>query len=334
MVLRFSRRDALKGMGGLGLPFLARALGLGGLSALTASGARAAAQDAKPKWCPSPWGSTDERGAVNRITAVKVQEATKLIRQGKIYELGRVYERDMPLFGTRHFSLTIPQTYGPAGDNKVTWLDELVSAEIGQIGTQLDGLGHIGEGDLFYNCFRAHQFVRPGGLEKLGIEKVGVFFTRGVLADVAGFKGVQRLERGYEITLADLRGTLDRQKVKIREGDIVLFHTGWGSLWKVDNARYRDGEPGIGMEAGKWLVDHKVVLLGADNWAVEVVPNPNVKLAFPVHQLTITQNGIYLHENLDVSALVRDKVYEFAYVYAPLKLKGATGSPGNPIAVV
>jgi hypothetical protein len=150
MALRFSRRDALKGMGGLGLPLLARVIGLGGLSALAASGA-ATAQEAKPKWCPSPWGPADERGATNRITPAKVQEAAKLIRQGKIYELGRVYERDMPLFGTRHFSLTIPQTYGPAGDNKVTWLDELVSAEIGQVGTQLDGLGHIGEGDLFYS---------------------------------------------------------------------------------------------------------------------------------------------------------------------------------------
>ena len=133
----------------------------------------------------------DQRGAANRLTAAHVKEAAGLIRDGKVYSLGRVYEHGMPLPGKRHFSLTIPgsPTGGPIGQEPGVYHDDLFSGEIGQIGTQLDGLGHvgvrIGGDDYFYNGFRRSQFGTAYGLEKLGIENVGVFFTRGVLVDVA-----------------------------------------------------------------------------------------------------------------------------------------------------
>jgi kynurenine formamidase len=100
-----------------------------------------------------------------------------------------------------------------------------------------------------------------------------------------------------------------------------------------DNATFLATAPGIGVAAAQQLVDEEVVMVGADNWGVEVMPNPNPSLAAPVHQLLLARNGIYLHENLATDALARDAVYEFAYMYAPLRLKGATGSPGNPIAI-
>ena len=129
----------------------------------------------------------------------------------------------MPMFGTRHFSLQIPQTFGPMGTNRTTYHDELVSAELGQVGTQFDGLGHIGVGDLFYNGNDRADFSKPDGLTKLGIENVGAIVTRGVLVDVAAYKDVARLEGGYEITLADLRGALERQRTEVRAGDVVFF---------------------------------------------------------------------------------------------------------------
>src|SRR5438552_17148988 len=146
-----------------------------------------------PKWWPSEWGPNDQRGATNRLTGRNVLEATRLIREGRIYHLGRMYEYGMPIPGKRHFSLTIPgsPTGGPYGENQVVHHDELFSGEIGQIGTQLDGLGHIGvrmDGDdYFYNGFKRSEFGKAYGLEKLGVENVGVFFVRGVLIDVAGF---------------------------------------------------------------------------------------------------------------------------------------------------
>jgi kynurenine formamidase len=100
-----------------------------------------------------------------------------------------------------------------------------------------------------------------------------------------------------------------------------------------DNATFGASAPGIGLAAGQWLVDAAVVMVGADTWGVEVFPNPDASLSAPVHQLLLARNGIYLHENLATEGLARDRVYEFAYVFAPLRLKGATGSPGNPIAI-
>jgi kynurenine formamidase len=284
-------------------------------------------------WYPSAWGPADQRGAANRITAEKVLEAKSLMTRGTVYQLGRAYEAAMPLFGTRHYSLRIPQTYGPLGTNETMYHDEIVSAEIGQVGTQFDGLGHIGVGDLFYNGNDRAEFSKGDGLTKLGVENVGPLVTRGVLIDVPAFKGVARLDGGYEITLADLQGTLGRQGTEVRSGDVVIVHTGWGSLWNVDNAAFGTSAPGVGLDAAQWLVEREVVLVGSDTWATEVVPNPNSDLAFPVHQLLIPRNGIYIFENLLTEELARDRVYEFAFFFAPLKLKGGTGSPANPLAI-
>jgi len=285
------------------------------------------------RWYPSRWGAADERGAANRITPAKVLEAKDLIKQGTIYQLGHVYENGMPMFGSRHYSLRIPQVFSMPGKNQAVYHDEIISGELGQIGTQFDGLGHVGMGDLFYNGNRRSEFAQAEGLVKLGIENVGAIVTRGVLIDVAKFKGVDQLQGGYEISVADIKGALQRQRVEIRSGDMVLIHTGWGSLWMKDNARFVASAPGIGVAAAQFLADAEVVVVGADTWGVEVMPNPDSSLSAPVHQLLLARNGIYLHENLITDDLARDNAYEFMYSYAPLRLKGATGSPGNPIAI-
>src|SRR5262249_46610112 len=272
-----------------------------------------------PKWWPSEWGPNDQRGAANRLTARHVQEASRLIQAGKVYSLGRVYEQGMPLPGKRHFSLTIPgsPTGGPAGKNQEVYHDDLFSGEIGQIGTQLDGLGHVGvrlaDDDYFYNGFRRSQFGTPYGLEKLGIENVGVFFTRGVLLDVAKSRGVERMKVGDAITTGDLETAAKAQNMEVREGDVVLIRTGHGQLWMKDNAEFSSGEPGIGTGAAKWLVDRKIVMVGTDTWATEVVPPEDPERPFPVHQILLTRSGIYNIENLDLEALAKDSAYEFAF---------------------
>ncbi len=292
-----------------------------------------------PRWWPSEWGAQDQRGAANRITPEKVIEARSLIRQGKVYSLGRVYEQGMPLPGKRHYSLTIPgsPTYPPAGKNQGVFFDEMFSGEIGQVGTQFDGLGHagvrIGNDDYFYNGFKRTEFATPYGLQKLGVENVGPIFTRGILLDVAAHRKAKRLPSGYVITPEDLEGCLAEAKLTIRPGDVVLIHTGHGELWMKDNAAYGSGEPGIGMAAARWLSDRKIVLIGADNFAIEVAPSEDPATSYPVHQWNLIRQGIYHLENLDLSELAREKVYEFAFVFSPLRLKGATGSPGNPIAI-
>jgi kynurenine formamidase len=295
-----------------------------------------------PRWWPSPWGADDEKGASNRITPQRVLEATRLIRQGKVYRIGRVYEAGMPLFGSRHYSLTIPgrPTGGPfgVGHNMLVYNDEMFSGEIGQVGTQFDGLGHIGTRigaeDVFYNGFKLSEFGDAYGLKKLGIEKLNPYFTRGLLVDLVGLKG-RDLTVGEVVTVADIQAALRRQGgLTIGEGDVVLFRTGHGKLWMKDNATYNSGEGGIGATAARWLAAQRICIAGADNWAVEAVPGESRDEPFLAHQELINRNGICLHENLDLEGLAADRVWEFAYIFTPVPFKGATGSPGSPIAVV
>jgi kynurenine formamidase len=295
--------------------------------------AAAVARGQSDRWYPSRWGAADQRGAANRITPAKVLEAKNAIQEGAVYQLGHVYEAGMPMFGTRHYSIRIPYPFAMPGKNQAIYHDEIISGELGQIGTQFDGLGHFGIGDLFYNGNRRSEFAQAEGLTKLGIENVGAIVTRGVLIDVAKFKGVVQLPGTYEITVADLKGALQKQNVQIHSGDVVLIHTGWSSLWMKDNAKYVATDPGIGLAAAQFLVEAEVVVVGADTWGVEVMPNPDASLSAPVHQLLLARNGIYLHENLITAELARNNAYEFMYSFAPLRLKGATGSPGNPIAI-
>lgn len=294
---------------------------------------------AADRWWPSEWGPDDQRGAANRWTPEKVLEAKSLITKGEIFQLGRVYEHGMPIPGKRHYSLTIPglPTGGPVGKIQLVHNDELVSGEIGQIGTQFDGLGHVGQrvgsDDIFYNGNKLADFGDTYGLKKLGVENVGPIFTRGVLLDVARAKGLRALETGYAITSDDLEAALKLAKTDIRSGDAVLIRTGHGLLWMTDNETFAAGEPGIGLAAAKWLSERKVSLIGSDNWAVEVVPPEDPDRPFPAHNWLLTRHGIYVLENLDLEALADGGKSEFAFVFAPLRLKGATGSPGNPIAI-
>ena len=283
-------------------------------------------------WYPSVWGKADQRGAANRLTPQKVLEAGQLIRTGQVYQLGRLYEAGMPVYGTRHFSLRIPRTSGPLGENQLTWHEEIVSGELGQVGTQFDALSHISIGNLCYNGLKQDDIITPEGFTKLGVEQVGPIVTRGVLIDVVAYKQVEQLPDRYEITADDLKGALGQQKTEIRPGDVVVIHTGWGKHWMVDNDRYTETEPGIGLSAGQYLVEKEIVMVAADNWGIEVVPNPDESLAFPVHQLFLAKHGIYNLENIITAELAKDKVYQFCFNFTPLRLKGATGSPGNPIA--
>ncbi|MDP2332045.1 MAG: cyclase family protein [Reyranella sp.] len=308
--------------------------------------AQAPAGSDKPWWPHPKWGKDDVAGASNWITPAKVLDAAKLIKDGKIYRIGRVYESGMPKFGERAFTLRIPggPTGGPFGTNKIVYNDEFLATEIGQTGTQFDGLGHIGiqlgkDGDKndmrYYNGFTGQEIGGANGLAKIGVENVKPFFTRGHLFDVEAVKG-KMMEAGEEIKVADLRAALQKQNMTeadVKEGDAVFFNTGWGKLWMKNNDKFNGGEPGIGMEVAKWCVDKGVCLTGGDQWATEVVPNPDKNLAFPVHGELITKNGIFNHENLDFTALIADRKYQFAYIFSPAPIKGATGSNGGPIAV-
>ena len=284
--------------------------------------------------CPSKWGAGDERGSANLMTRDQVLKAARLIRVGEVIELGQVLDpAAMPFFPGRQLSILTKRTNVLPQSNRRISNEEMVIGEMGQIGTQFDGFSHQGIDGGFYNCFKQEQIATRNGFSKLGIENVGALMTRGVLIDVAALKGVELLPDSYEITVQDLRDALARQNISLQPGDALIVHTGWGTLWGKDNARYQRASPGIGTAAAEWLARQDPMLVGADNWPVEVAPNPDPQISLPVHQIMLAVNGIHILENMKLDELAGKKVYEFAFVMQPLKAQGFTGSTVAPIAV-
>lgn len=283
--------------------------------------------------CPSKWGAGDQRGSANLMKPQTVLRASRLIRTGEVIELGHVLNASMPLSAGRRFELLTKRTNMTPGSNRRGSNEELVIAEIGQVGTQFDGFSHQTIGNSMYNCFKVDEISTRTGFTKLGIENAGFLMTRGVLIDVAALKGVDTLPDTYEITVEDLQAALKRENVSLEAADAVIIHTGWGRLWDSDVSRYGKGNPGIGVAAAEWLVRQNPMLVGADTPPVEVSPNPDKRVNTPIHQIMLVVNGIHLLENLKLDELAAKRVYEFAFLLEPLKLQGATGSTVAPVAV-
>jgi kynurenine formamidase len=305
----------------------------------------AGAEDAlwTDQWWPSKWGAEDERGSFNTLTPDIVAAAAQLVKSGKVYRLGMPYSADMPLFGKRTFSLTIPglPVGGPFGQNQVIWNDEVIFGELGQVGTQFDGLGHIGirgenGTDRWYNGRELANGENSYGLVKNGVEKLGPCITRGVLIDLVGLKGVESMEKGEIITVADIESAIAKAGIKpIGTGDAVLVNTGWGKYWGKPEI-FNAGCPGIGVEAAHYLIDRNVSLVCADTWPIEAIPGDLPDHVFHVHQLMQTVNGVMFIENLNtdvMSRMAKEGVYEFMFVFVPVPFVGATGSPGDVVAV-
>jgi kynurenine formamidase len=295
------------------------------------------------KWWPSKWGPDDEKGSFNTITPKKIMSSLKVVKTGKFYRLARPYTNDMPKFGSRTYSLHIPglPVGGPLGNNNIVWNDEFIVGELGQVGTQFDGPGHVGirgkDGvDRWYNGRELAKAENTYGFKQNGIEKLGPCVTRGVLIDVAGLKGVDSLKKGEVITPKDIEDCIKKAGIApIQEGDAVIFHTGWGKYWK-DPATYNAGCPGIGLEAAKYFINKNVSMLAADTWPVDVIPSEDPNGAFDLHNLMQTVNGIWYLENLNnevMAQMIKDKVYEFLFIFVPVPFAGATGSPGDAIAI-
>ena len=205
-------------------------------------GAAAAQQQQQKKCFPSVHGKDDQIGNANYVTPAKVLQAVRTITKGKAYALGIETNKDTPAFPPRTFSITVTQPGqqggGTLGPTKTTYNDDIIAGWVG-IGSQLDGLGHIGIDSTYYNCNEAKDFANAGGLTKLGIEKFPAFATRGILLDMAGLMGTDVVKEGTAFNRPEIEAAMRRQGVRsIEQGDVVLFYTGWTKLIGKDNKRY------------------------------------------------------------------------------------------------
>ena len=304
--------------------------------------------DCKTLVKPSPFGPDDQVGATNRITPAVTKAAAAEIQTGAVFPMAYDLLDGVPLFGTR-FTKTMLTSFALVpgaeyGKNKLSYMEDTYLSQ-SHVGTHIDGMGHIGIQDCYYNQTPMGKFVTQNGIKKLGLEHLKSFATRGVVLDmVKVFQEANKLKTnaacrtpcldgGTVITPADIQAALKMYNVTLREGDAVFIHTGWGDLFNqfpAQNANYNKAEAGIGKAAAQWLADQKVVLVGADNWAVEVIPSEDAQEAFPVHALLLTDNGIHIIENVRTDLIAAEAASsKRATFFLSMTVPKAAGTTGT-----
>ena len=295
--------------------------------------------DPNPKppseWAASEFGPDDRLGALNHLTPEKTASAAQLVTTGKTYALGMAVGPNTPAYGPRSYDITVLQlsdgTGATIGANKASGNDDIVNTWVG-IGSQLDGLGHMGTEHTYYNGVKASEFVAPDGLKQFSIHDLPPIATRGILLDMTKFMEVSPVPDGTAFNRAEIDGAANEAGVEIEPGDVVIFHTGKMAV-TADDAELSPTEPGLGVEGARYLASLGVVAVGADTWAVEAIPFENPEHVFPVHPVLLAENGVYILENMVTDELAADGVTEFFFTLGTPRLEGTVQSMINPVAI-
>jgi kynurenine formamidase len=277
----------------------------------------------------------DELGAAKLLSPDVTLKALRQVKRGKIYRLAQVLDTDIPQLSdsptiTRSRRFVVAR--GPASRAGSGALSETVELPT-HTGTHIDAFGHWYKDDCVFGGRNKEDVWTENGLTDLGIDRCPPLISRGVLFDVAGHKNLEMLESDVAIGSDDLAAVADTAGVKLRPGDIALIRTGWSKLWAKRDRRYIVEEPGLTAEAARWLGEQGTVAIGADNWAIDACP-PAAPRNRAVHEVCLTELGIYIIENLNLEELAADRVHEFLFVAIPTRLRGGTGFPIEPVAVV
>jgi kynurenine formamidase len=283
------------------------------------------------------WGEDDEAGALNLIGPEQVKRAAGLVRTGQVVRLAQLLSNKTPVprhrAGLQHFMGRDGGDYaaGAKRPGGFQFAEDTVVMPL-HIGTHIDALCHAWCDSRMFNNYREETMRSTSGATRLGVEKMPPAVTRGLLLDVVGLRG-RPLHGDEVVSRADLEACLAVAQLEIEPGDAVLLHTGWLAAQQGMSDIDFNTEPGIDHEAGLWLAQRDVALIGADNYAVEVLPFAEGTV-FPVHQCVIRDFGIPLLEGMLLEPLVRTGRREFLFVAAALPIVGATGSPLTPLAIL
>jgi kynurenine formamidase len=269
--------------------------------------------------------------------SVGTAELIELVAGARVYDLAQPFVNGMPQSPNHpRFHLALARRHGDVVREGGGSAAGEVLVLGGHVGTHVDALCHVSQDGLLHGGLRADDAQRGGRFSELGIDTVAPFLGRGVLLDVAALHGVDVLPGGTVITPRDLEAAASRAGVGVRTGDVVLVRTGWARHWAEAEAfvGLESGVPGPGEEAAAWLVSHGIRATGADTIAYEALAPGAGHAQLPVHRLLLVERGIHIVETLQLEELAADGVAEFAFVAAPLKLVGGTGSPLRPLALV
>ena len=307
--------------------------------ALAIGSVGAHAQIAENVAAQSPWGPTDEIGTLNMMTEASRFNILKHVANGKVYDLAVDLFVCMPDCCSAAFcdpTYQMWMIHGPArsgGEELLSHSSEAISMNT-HTGTHIDTLSHFGLHGEIWNGVSADEALGVRGWAKSGADKYPPIVARGVLIDVAKAKNVEHLPVSYSITVEDLKEALEKQGTTLSPGDVVLVRTGQMGLWPDKSKLTFFQQSGLSLEAAQWLAEEqKAMVLGADNLGLESFPSKNPDNFAPVHYYLLAEKGVSFIELLWLEELSRDEVYEFAFITAPLKLRGATGSPIRPLAI-
>lgn len=278
----------------------------------------------------SQYADTPDAGAAAYITPSMVRSAAGLVTEGRIYRLGIVTGRGTPVCCNRSYDIAVSELPLDA-PNKVTGHDDRVTTHLG-IGTQIDGLGHIGDDGIHYGGVPASDIMREDGLVRYGAENIPAIATRGVLIDMAAHFGVETMEPMAAFGAEDIRAAAAAQGVDIRRGDVVLFHTGWLAMLG-DPETFQFRQPGLNTDGAQYLADLGVVAVGGDSPSLETMARSDAGEVIPVHALLIAGNGIYILENIDTRELAADAVHEFMFVLGVPRMEGSVQAMIDPVAI-
>jgi kynurenine formamidase len=292
----------------------------------------------------SPYGADDEIGMLHLIDAQSRSAILARADASKVFDLSVDHFIGMPgWFGAGDQPYQIWMTHTPNGevvgnsmgvDLKANQLVAYSGDSISMYthcGTHIDTFNHFGYDGEIFNGFSADKHLGSRVWDRCGAEKLPPIFARGVLLDVAGLHGVPTLPPSHAIGEADLKGCLAKQQLKLRPGDVVLIHTGQMKLWP--SMAFVANTPGLNREGAEFLAKHGAIMIGADNLTLEQTPTQGGLNFFPVHTYLLAEAGIPILEMAQLDELVEERVYEFAFFGACIKLRGATGAPMRPVAM-
>lgn len=285
------------------------------------------------------WGAEDTLGSANLVTPQRTLEAAKLIKQGKSMPLGIAIGPNTPAFPPRSLNLQIVQPNQQGGQKltdfgyEANYNDDIIQTWVG-IGSQLDGLGHLGENGKYYNCLDEKEISAITGLTKLGTHAVPPLVGRAVILDMAAHAGVKVMEAGKHFGPTEIKAAAKAQGVKMGEGDIILFHTGWteGKL-ESDPATWGSLEPGLNNAGARYIASLNPMAVGADTWGLEPIPAAEGDKVFYGHVIFLKKNGIYILETMNVGPLLREGVNEFMFVLGQPRIVGTVQAMINPVAL-
>ena len=300
------------------------------------------------------YGKTDEVGSLNAIQSPEtVLRALREVKTGRVFDLGVRVDRTSYKW-PGHSPTEITSFRSPAGlaagkdiggfgeGDRNLGFHSCAMFISDNVGTQIDGLGHITKGadNHWYNGFRERENAGDFGVLRADADTIPPVVGRAVLIDIAGWKGVDALPSNFPIAVPELQGALKAQNMDVQPGDIVLIRTGtlrhWGATGG-DHAKIAEHDSaGLTLSGAKWLVEQKgAVMIGSDTSGLEVRKNPEPPgLADTVHEYLLVDQGVHIAEFHNLEELARNKVYRFTYIAMTNRLKGAVaGTAMRPIAI-